>query len=293
STAILQRMRDLAVQSANDTNDQTSRDAIDAEAKALNSELDRISSKTTFNNVNLLDGNFKGKQFQVGYAANDTIQVDITANAPKGAKSTWDNGSVSVGAGAATFTVGTVSASVTFAAADTDANSIASTLNGSTDFASKFTASVNTNGGLEVVAKDATQAGTIALGGAAAMTAADSTAAATTAAGGFSSTDLGVASIDLASQSGASSAIGAIDTAIKSVSSARGKLGALQNRFEHTVNNLNVAVENLSASESGIRDTDMAQEMTQFTRAQILQQAGTSMLAQANSSQQSVLKLLG
>ena len=91
----------------------------------------------------------------------------------------------------------------------------------------------------------------------------------------------------------ANAAITAIDKAIKSVSSTRAGLGAAQNRFEHTINNLNVAVENLSASESQIRDTDMASEMTRFTRSQILQQAGTAMLAQANSSQQSVLRLLG
>jgi flagellin len=84
-----------------------------------------------------------------------------------------------------------------------------------------------------------------------------------------------------------------INTQITAVSTERGKLGAVQNRLEHTINNINVAVENLSASESNIRDTDMAQEMTKFTRSQILQQAGVSMLSQANSSQQSVLKLLG
>jgi flagellin len=83
-----------------------------------------------------------------------------------------------------------------------------------------------------------------------------------------------------------------IDAAIESVSTFRGELGAAQNTFEHTVNNLNVAVENLSASESRIRDTDMAQEMMQFTRSQILSQAGTSMLAQANQAPQGVLALL-
>ena len=83
-----------------------------------------------------------------------------------------------------------------------------------------------------------------------------------------------------------------IDAAIESVSTFRGQLGAAQNTFEHTVNNLNVAVENLSASESRIRDTDMAQEMMQFTRSQILSQAGTSMLAQANQAPQGVLSLL-
>ncbi len=83
-----------------------------------------------------------------------------------------------------------------------------------------------------------------------------------------------------------------VQTAVTSVSTSRATLGAVQNRFEHTINNLNVAVENLSASESRIRDTDMAQEMVSFTRSQILQQAGTAMLAQANQSSQGVLQLL-
>jgi flagellin len=94
-------------------------------------------------------------------------------------------------------------------------------------------------------------------------------------------------------QSGASAAINAIDAAIKTVSSVRADLGAIQNRFEHTVNNLNTAIENTTASESRIRDTDMASEMTKFTQSQVLQQAGTAMLAQANQSTQSILKLLG
>lgn len=92
---------------------------------------------------------------------------------------------------------------------------------------------------------------------------------------------------------GATDAIDKIDAAIKSVSTTRADLGAIQNRFEHTINNLNVAVENLTASESRIRDTDMAQEMTNFTRAQILTQAGTAMLAQANQAPQGILRLLG
>ena len=91
---------------------------------------------------------------------------------------------------------------------------------------------------------------------------------------------------------GTNAALSAIDAAIKTVSTARGDLGALQNRFEHTISNLGVAVENLTASESRIRDTDMAAEMAQLTRHQILTQAGTAMLAQANSSTQSVLALL-
>jgi flagellin len=92
---------------------------------------------------------------------------------------------------------------------------------------------------------------------------------------------------------GASAAINAIGSAIATVSTERAKLGAVQNRLEHKINNLNATVENLTASESRIRDTDMAQEMVSFTRSQILSQAGTAMLAQANQSSQGVLQLLG
>ena len=98
--------------------------------------------------------------------------------------------------------------------------------------------------------------------------------------------------IDLTSASGATAAMTALDNAIGSVSSVRSELGATQNRLEHTVNNLSVALENLTASESRIRDSDMAMEMAQFTRHQILSQAGVSMLAQANQSPQNVLSLL-
>jgi flagellin len=97
---------------------------------------------------------------------------------------------------------------------------------------------------------------------------------------------------DLTTTANATVAIGALDTALKDVSTVRATLGAYQNRFEHTINNLNVAVENLTASESRIRDVDMASEMVNFTKNQILTQAGTAMLAQANQAPQSVLKLL-
>jgi flagellin len=120
----------------------------------------------------------------------------------------------------------------------------------------------------------------------------------TTGSTGVDAAGLGLGSVALkgssvaAGVSAAQAALDKIDTAIQTVSTVRATLGAYQNRFEHTINNLNVAVENLSASESRIRDTDMAQEMVQFTRSQILSQAGTAMLAQANSAPQSVLQLL-
>jgi flagellin len=110
---------------------------------------------------------------------------------------------------------------------------------------------------------------------------------------GLDSTGLATKTADLKSTSTATAAIGTLDTAIKDMSTVRANLGALQNRFEHTINSINVSVENLSASKSAITDTDMASEMVKFTKNQILQQAGTAMLAQANAAPQSVLKLLG
>jgi flagellin len=122
-----------------------------------------------------------------------------------------------------------------------------------------------------------------------------------TATKGFSSTDLGLdgatagasaLDLDAVVVAPAKTSLEKIDDAIKLVSTSRANLGALQNRFEHVVNSVNISMENLSASESRIRDTDMAQEMTAFTRSQILTQAGTAMLAQANQGPQGVLALL-
>ncbi|MCM1565407.1 MAG: flagellin [Dehalobacter sp.] len=112
--------------------------------------------------------------------------------------------------------------------------------------------------------------------------------------GQMNATSLGVGgtSIDLSSQTGAAAAITTIDTAIKSVSDERAKLGASQNRLEHTIANLNVASENLSSARSTIKDVDMAAEMSDFTKNQIISQAGVAMLAQANQVPQNVLKLL-
>ncbi|MBQ8903729.1 MAG: flagellar hook protein [Oscillospiraceae bacterium] len=111
--------------------------------------------------------------------------------------------------------------------------------------------------------------------------------------GDMSSTALGVGGLDISTQDGANSAINKIDDAIKTVSSQRAKLGAVQNRLEHTVNSLSTAEENLQSAESQIRDTDMASEMIKYTKSNILQQASQSMLAQANQQPQGVLQLLG
>jgi flagellin len=118
------------------------------------------------------------------------------------------------------------------------------------------------------------------------------TAGTTVVGGGVKAADLGVDSTTVNLSTATDAEIANLDEAIQAVSTLRANLGASQNRFEHKINNLNVAVENLSASESRIRDTDMAAEMTSFTRNQILSQAGTAMLAQANQSSQGVLQLL-
>ena len=109
----------------------------------------------------------------------------------------------------------------------------------------------------------------------------------------MSSKALGINNISVANQDDANAAINKIDDALKKVSTQRAKLGAVQNRLEHTVNSLNTANENLSAAESQIRDTDMATEMIKYTKSNILQQASQSMLAQANQQPQGVLQLLG
>lgn len=189
--SILQRMRQLAVQSSNDTNTADDRDAIQKEVTALNDELDRIASTTQFNGQNLLDGTG-------GTAGSFTFQIGANSGQ---------------------------TVTVAFAEADT--------------------------------------------------------------------TTLGTDTLDVSTQAGAAAALTAIDTAITTVSGNRADLGAVQNRLQHTINSLSVAAENAAAAESRIRDTDMAKEMSSFSRSQILSQAGVSMLAQANSAPQSVLKLLG
>ena len=189
--AILQRMRDLAVQGSNDSNNDAARNNIETEATQLGEELARISASTNFNGTKLLDGSVTSLNFQVGAgatAAEDVISVDLT-----------------------------------------DVATITSTASGAFDVS-------------------------------------DNAAALTT--------------------------ITAMDTAIGEISTARANLGAYQNRLEHTIANVNVAIENLSASESRIRDTDMAAEMMKFTKSNILSQAGTAMLAQANSAPNGVLQLL-
>ncbi|KHO61019.1 flagellin [Thermoanaerobacter sp. YS13] len=196
--AILQRMRELVVQAANDTNTTQDRANIQAEINQLLQEVDRISDQTQFNTKTLLDGSLSttGLTFQIGANGGQIVSLTI--------------------AEIHTSVLGTASLSL---------------------------AQVN------------------------------------------------VSVVNLTSASVAAD-LSAIDAAIQTVSATRSNLGALQNRLEHTINNLGTAAENLTAAESRIRDVDMAKEMMEFTKDNILTQAATAMLAQANQQPQSVLQLL-
>ena len=313
--SLLQRMRDLAVQASNTGgNDTAARDAIKTEVDQITNEINRIGNATKYGANQLLDGSAtNGLKFQIGSQSGLTNQLSVEIGDMRAsALNLQGTGAVAQGASTAgavmsTVDFGTVdfdngSGSITSKAVSLVSTADTTTAAGRAQFQDDVQAAFDTAFGQGVVRATvaegasstafalkletvSTQANAnITIGTAAAGVAA---AAGTAATGGTSQ------SISDVILSGDPAAITTIDAAITTVSGQRAKLGAYQNRLEHTINNLNVAVENLSASESRIRDTDMAQEMVSFTRSQILSQAGTSMLAQANQAPQSVLKLLG
>lgn len=305
--SILQRLRDLGVQGANDSNNTEARANIKTEADSLVKELGRIGDSTNFNGAKLLDGSAGTMHFQVGADgdANSRISVDLSGANVKGISNTLSSPTTGATmdvltptdvAGQLTFntrkTVGTsnvdtaITTTATFVAGDFNTvGELSDALNKDANFSKHLSASVNKDNQLVVTAKD----GAAVFGGNTAATAGSAGTGLGTSAAVVAGPGTG---LDFSTADGAQAAIKTVDAQIKNVSTARAGLGAMQNRFEHTINNLNVAVENLSASESRIRDTDMAQEMMSFTRAQILSQAGTAMLAQANQAPQGVLSLL-
>lgn len=313
--SVLQRMRDLAVQGSNDSNNKDSRDAIKKETDQLTNELTRMSDATKFNGKALLNGTEPALKFQVGAdgTANDQITVDLSkANvkaiaANLGGSITTQGSAFAVTAltgvgglttGAATFsstTAAGVTTTITTGTLKDTADGSAAAFQSVDEYASALRADANFSANFSVsVSKDANGAGTglvvSALNGGtvstlaapvAGLDAGGSTGAAVTGGLNFDTADNAQASLNL------------IDSQIKSVSDARADLGAVQNRLESAVNNLNVGKENLTAAASRITDVDMASEMVSFTRSNILSQAGTAMLAQANQGNQGVLKLLG
>ena len=306
---ILQRMRDLSVQAASTgSQDVNARTAAQTELTQLNQELDRIGSTTKFGSQSLLNGEsakvtgavvggsvtvaaadtftIAGTFGGVVVAATDVDVADATYNSAGDYQAALQNAldATLTGAGA---TAGSVRASVTDEGGGVWKVELSSAQVG--------------NGGTFTIADDGTPglAEGIVAGASSAQAntlssvfqiGANAGETLSVAFEGISSAILGTTGLDLVNS--ASAAITSIDAAIGTVSTSRANLGAVQNRLEHTIANLSVAAENLAASESRIRDTDMAEEMVEFTRAQILTQAGTAMLAQANQAPQSILSLL-
>ena len=311
SHAILQRMRELSVQSANDTNTDSDRTALQNEVKQLVSELDRIGNTTEFNTKKLLEGSAKG----VSEAVKGTLRVNN--NSPLTLTTTLVDAQAATGAkqsGAFMIIRTNVTNATTFTAADyqiigpNGATSTDLTLTASATIGVAATitggASTITVGGTGVHANmKVGDSMTFVFGKAEAASSslgqsvmgqigANSGQTAFISMGDMRSEALGVKQIDISTKLGAAVAIETVQGALEKVSAQRSSLGAMQNRLEHTIKNLDTASENLQASESRIRDVDMAKEMMNFTKNNILTQAAQAMLAQANQAPQGVLQLL-
>ncbi|WP_114570094.1 flagellin N-terminal helical domain-containing protein [Exiguobacterium flavidum] len=293
---ILQRMRELAVQSSNDTSTNDDRKEMQKEINQLVDEIDRISSDTEFNTQALLDGSFSGKKFQIGSNEGQEMTLSISAM-----------GSANMG------TAGVTSASVTTTGLDFSTTNSTLTIGDTSividedytgdaaGLAARLNQAFSDTEGVKVTANGAD----IVFEGSAAFTvtagadnngflaAGTASAGATTGAAINTLKDAGLAgATGLQTQLTAKAAITSIDNAIKTVSSERSMLGASQNRLDHTINNLKTSSENLTAAESRIRDVDMAKEMMNQTKNSILAQAAQAMLAQSNQTPQGVLQLL-
>ena len=300
----LQRIRELAVQSANGTNSASDRAALQTEAAQLRLEINRVANSTKFNGVNLLDGSFSSQDFQVGADNGQIITVTSIANAQSSKLGTTK---VATQAGVAATGFATALTGATGALTITDkAGTAIEILPASTDIAASATQTART-----AAVKDAINAKSSQTGVAASIDASSGNIVLTsdhdfTTAGSLTNTDLGLAAfatvtttdtvgfdtLDLSSAAGAALALRYMDSAISDVSTARANLGAYQNRFTSVVANLQTTSENLSASRSRIQDADFATETANLSRSQILQQAGTAMVAQANQLPQGVLALL-
>jgi len=293
----LQRIRELAVQASNGTNTQADRDALNSEVTQLKAEIQRVSEQTNFNGTKLLDGSFSGVAFQVGANAGETITIASIANTQVASLGgTINRYSASVSATAMTgFATAIPAGGLTING--TDVGAIAAAGN-SQERAGQITEAINrvsstTGVGASYDATSGqvtlTSAATVTVGGASGTVAIAGFAAGSV---GTSTPAVGVNSVNVSSFTGAQDAIAMMDAALKSVNTSRGNLGAIQNRFSSTIANLQTASENMSASRGRIVDADFAAESANLSKGQILQQAGTAMLSQANSLPQGVLGLL-
>jgi len=297
----LQRIRELAVQSVNATNSASDRAALNAEVTERVAEIDRIAKQTNFNGVKVLDGSFGTATFQVGANVGETISVALTTDVTAGALGTVNTGigagfdmSTATGTNAVVVTVDDAAGAVLGTATVADGATLqeaideinGANISGVTAFADggqiRFLSDVGVinisdNGGGAGVA-----ANTLGFSTTGDVDTAVETAGATTTLAG-----LGVDTVD-----NANFAVARIDSALTAVNGLRGNLGAIQNRFESTIVNLQTVSENLSASRGRIQDADFAAETAALTKAQILQQAGVAVLSQANAQPQLALSLL-
>ena len=290
----LQRIRELAVQSRNATNSQTDRDALNAEASQLLREINRVAEQTSFNGVKLLDGSFSNQSFQIGADVGQTIDVTSIVDATTANLGSYGRATVTtavstgfanaLSAGDVTINGVDLGAIGAAASASERSEQVMSAIN-KTSGESGVYAIKDTSNTITLVS---TTDDIVVAGAAGALTADTGLTAATTA----RATTTGISTVDISSVAGADAAMQAMDSALQVINSTRADLGALQNRFSSVVSNLQTSSENLSASRSRIVDTDFAKETASLTRAQILQQAGTAMLSQANSAPQGVLSLL-
>jgi flagellin len=296
STNVLQRIRDLALQSANGSNSAHERQAMNEEVDALQDELNRIAETTSFGGRRLLNGSFGEASFQIGSNAGEAMIMALTsirADETRMGGSTFeadtivgkewtvpqDNTDMQI-----SFTTKDgeeVEVNVNATVGD-DVEQLATFINGQT---THFTASVSEEGGLQIFVPEPHLEGELTISGGLAsevgLTAASGEGVKTTA-----------ADIDLTTVAGSQNAVAVVDAALKYVDSQRAELGAKQNRLSHSINNLANIQENVEASNSRIKDTDFAKETTELTKNQILQQAGTSILAQAKQLPNAAMTLL-
>lgn len=320
--SMLNRMVELADQSANGTYDEAvDRANLQKELNSLRTEIDRISEGTNFNGINLLDGSMGSYTSAAGGAFNETIvggrlltgdgltltQTDTGANATMAASDFTINGQAFAdaaafeaagmkletkddGKGNYTYTITVVDK----AAADAANPGMSEAVGGGITIRASVDKDAATAPAAVTFSAEGT-AGEKATGGSLQLQigdTADSFNQLSVAVGNMNAKSLGIQNISIANQDDAKKAVEKIKNAINIVSSTRGDLGATQNRLEHTINNLSVTTENMTAAESRIRDVDMAEEMMNFTKNNILTQASQSMLAQANQLPQGVLQLL-
>ncbi|HGS5145243.1 flagellin [Vibrio parahaemolyticus] len=292
-TNIMQRMRDLSLQSANGSNSQAERTALQEEVTALNDELNRIAETTSFGGRKLLNGTFGKSSFQIGAASGEAVQIELKSMRTDGldmggfsyvaqgrADSDWQ---VKENANDLTMSFtnrsGETEKIQINAKSGDDIEELATYINGQTD---KVTASVNEKGQLQIFMAGEETAGTISFSG-------DLASELGMSLKGYDA----VNNLNITTVGGAQQAVAVLDTAMKFVDSQRAELGAYQNRFNHAINNLDNIHENLAASNSRIQDTDYAKETTQMVKQQILQQVSTTILAQAKQAPNLALTLLG